>query len=338
LKIAIAAAILGTGIAAMFSAHGKIISNNAVIATNLVSLRTPIDGMVSELPDRAGVVVAKGALIAHIENLRVNDEHLVDLRAHQTRVEADLKAARDNRADLLSLQSDLIRRDEIHIKVNGERLASLVNEAGKAHAALTAKEAQAQNDVDRHLPPLEASGIVSKAEMHRLRSVLGARQDVAARPARRAAHRGRSCRQRSPHRDDRRNGQNLFRSTRGSNRNGDFQSRQDYRDAETHETQSRLAAEQKRIEVLRFASIVAPSASMSWKLGAADGERLGTGDMVAEIVDCNAPFLLAAIPQDRFSDVEAGGTRAISLIRRTYRAKRHGCFGHRAQRTDAGQH
>jgi multidrug resistance efflux pump len=179
LKIAIAAAILGTGIAAMFSAHGKIISNNAVIATNLVSLRTPIDGMVSELPDRAGVVVAKGALIAHIENLRVNDEHLVDLRAHQTRVEADLKAARDNRADLLSLQSDLIRRDEIHIKVNGERLASLVNEAGKAHAALTAKEAQAQNDVDRHVP-LEASGIVSKAEMHRLRSVLGARQDVAA--------------------------------------------------------------------------------------------------------------------------------------------------------------
>jgi multidrug resistance efflux pump len=179
LKIAIAAAILGTGIAAMFSAHGKIISNNAVIATNLVSLRTPIDGMVSELPDRAGVVVAKGALIAHIEKPRVNDEHLVDLRAHQTRVEADLKAARDNRADLLSLQSDLSRRDEIHIKVNGERLASLVNEAGKTHAALTAKEAQAQNDVDRHVP-LEASGIVSKAEMHRLRSVLGARQDVAA--------------------------------------------------------------------------------------------------------------------------------------------------------------
>jgi HlyD family secretion protein len=52
---------------------------------------------------------------------------------------------------------------------------------------------------------------------------------------------------------------------------------------------------------------------MIWKLGAADGERLGTGDMVAEIVDCNAPFLLAAIPQDRFSDVEAGGTEQFRL-------------------------
>ena len=46
---------------------------------------------------------------------------------------------------------------------------------------------------------------------------------------------------------------------------------------------------------------------MIWKLGAADGERLGIGDMAAEIVDCNAPFLLAAIPQNRFSNVEIAG-------------------------------
>ena len=52
---------------------------------------------------------------------------------------------------------------------------------------------------------------------------------------------------------------------------------------------------------------------MIWKLGAADGERLGTGDMAAEIVDCNAPFILAAIPQDRFSDVEAGGLAQFRL-------------------------
>jgi len=82
----------------MFSAHGKIISNNAVIATNLVSLRTPIDGIVTALPDRARAMVAKDALIAPIENPRVNDEHLADLRAHQTRAEADLKAAKDNRS------------------------------------------------------------------------------------------------------------------------------------------------------------------------------------------------------------------------------------------------
>src|ERR1700730_7028179 len=91
--------------------------------------------------------------------------------------------------------------------------------------------------------------------------------------------------------------------------------------AEANETQSRLVAEQKRIELLRSANVVAPSSGMIWKLGAADGERLGTGDMVAEIVDCNAPFLLAAIPQEVFG-YRNRRNRAISLIRRTYRAKR----------------
>ena len=52
---------------------------------------------------------------------------------------------------------------------------------------------------------------------------------------------------------------------------------------------------------------------MIWKLGAANGERLVTGDMAPDIVDCNAPFLLAAIPQDRFSDVEVGGLAQFRL-------------------------
>lgn len=43
--------------------------------------------------------------------------------------------------------------------------------------------------------------------------------------------------------------------------------------------------------------------------------------MAADIVDCNAPFLLAAIPQDRFSDVEVGGLAQFRLA------------GERAERT-----
>jgi multidrug resistance efflux pump len=113
LKIAIAAGVLGAGGAAMLSGHGKIASNNAVISTNFVSLRTPIEGIVSGLPNRVGSMVAHGALIAHIENPRVNDEHLVDLREHQTRVAADLKGAEADRAALLNLQTDLVRRDAI---------------------------------------------------------------------------------------------------------------------------------------------------------------------------------------------------------------------------------
>ncbi|MGH6867705.1 MAG: HlyD family secretion protein [Methylocella sp.] len=317
LKIAIAVAVLGAGIAASLSGHGKIPSNNAVISTNLVSLRTPIEGTVSGLPQRVGSMVARGALIAHIENPRVNDEHLVDLRAQQTRVDADLKGAEANRAALLTLTSELVRRDAVHTKVNSERLGDLVEEAKKTMASLTVKQAQAQNDVDRRLP-LEASGIVAKAEMHRLRSTLEvARQDAAAQAARLAALRT----------EAEAAAQGLLSDTAGGTDKSYSAQRADEiaiqlaslsraiaaLAAEASQTKSRLAAEQSRIDLLRSADVVAPSAGMIWKLGAADGERLGIGDMAAEIVDCGAPFLLAAIPQDRFSDVEVGGLAQFRL-------------------------
>lgn len=317
LKIVIAAAVLGSGVAATLSGHGRIASNNAVISTNLVSLRTPIEGIVSGLPKRVGSMVARGALIAHIENPRVDDQHLVDLREQQKRVEAELRGAEANRTALLDLRTELVRRDAIHTKVNSERLASLVDEAEKTEAALAIKQAQAQNDVDRRLP-LEASGIVAKAEMHRLRSALeAARQEAAAETARLAALRT----------EAKAASQGVLTGTTGGTDKTYSAQRADEiaieisalnktiatLTAQADETKSRLAAEQHRIDLLRSADIVAPSAGMIWKLGAADGERLSTGDMAADIVDCEAPFLLVAIPQDRFSDVEARGVVQFRL-------------------------
>jgi multidrug efflux pump subunit AcrA (membrane-fusion protein) len=115
-KIAVAVSVFGAGLAAMLSGHGKITSNNAVISTNLVALRAPIEGTVSSLPNRVGSMVAPGALIAHIENPRVSDEHLVDLREHQARVEAEIKASEANRATLLNLQGELVHRDVTHTR------------------------------------------------------------------------------------------------------------------------------------------------------------------------------------------------------------------------------
>lgn len=55
--------------------------------------------------------------------------------------------------------------------------------------------------------------------------------------------------------------------------------------------------------------------------GGADGKRLGTGDMAADIVDCNAAFLIVAIPRIRFSEVEIGGLAQFRLSgERTERA------------------
>ncbi|HXW71399.1 MAG TPA: HlyD family efflux transporter periplasmic adaptor subunit [Methylocella sp.] len=317
IKIAIASAIFGVGLTAIFSGHGKIASSNAVISTNLISLRTPIEGTVTSLPRRAGAMAERGALIAHIENPRVNDERLVDLREQQTRLVAELQGAETNRAAWIGLAAELANRDAMHTEANSERLQDLVEEAEDVRAALVTKQAQAENDVDRRLP-LEASGVVAKAEMHKLRSGVDlARQETAAQTARLAALRAEAKAAARGVLIAAGAGTDRSYSAQRADEIGIELSRLDRTiailSASVKETRARLDAEERRVSLWRSADITAPSNGMIWKLGASDGERLGIGDMTAEIVDCAAPLLLVAIPQDRFTDVEIGGLARFRL-------------------------
>ena len=44
-----------------------------------------------------------------------------------------------------------------------------------------------------------------------------------------------------------------------------------------------------------------------------NGERLGTGDTVLSTIDCNRPFLLASVPQDRVPEVDLHGRAKLRL-------------------------
>ena len=79
------------------------------------------------------------------------------------------------------------------------------------------------------------------------------------------------------------------------------------------EARDRLASERQRLSRLQGAALTAPVDGMVWRIGASDGERLAVGDMVVDLVDCRAGFILASIPQDRFGDVEIGGVARFRL-------------------------
>lgn len=83
--------------------------------------------------------------------------------------------------------------------------------------------------------------------------------------------------------------------------------------AEAKATQARLEDEERLAALVRSADLVAPVGGMIWRLGASNVERLGVGDMAAELVDCGAPELLVAVPQDRFSDIKIGGVARYRL-------------------------
>jgi multidrug resistance efflux pump len=76
--------------------------------------------------------------------------------------------------------------------------------------------------------------------------------------------------------------------------------------ADIAETAARLQSEEERVSRLQSAPLPAPTSGIIWKLEASDGERLGTGDTVAQIVDCDRTFIIASLAQRYFPDIVVG--------------------------------
>ena len=68
--------------------------------------------------------------------------------------------------------------------------------------------------------------------------------------------------------------------------------------------------------------MVAPNSGIIWKLNASSGERIGAGDTVAQIVDCDAAFIIAEVPQNRVPNIEVGSEAEFRLSGDS--VKRHG--------------
>jgi multidrug resistance efflux pump len=61
------------------------------------------------------------------------------------------------------------------------------------------------------------------------------------------------------------------------------------------------------------AELDSPISGLLWKLDAITGERVGTGDSIAESIDCEQAFVLVEIPQDRIPDLAAGAQARVRL-------------------------
>jgi multidrug resistance efflux pump len=316
IKLSVAAAVLGIGAFALYSRQGYVASNNAVVSAELVSIRAPIDGIVSGHVGGVGTKVHRGETIAVVTDPWFDDQRLTDLRATLERLERQKKNAEDDKAGLIGMAAKLEERVSTHTKANAERLRGLVAEAEKALAALVARQNQAQFDVDRQVP-LQSSGVVSRAEAQRKVSALeAAKQDTAAQQGRLASLRAEAeaatAGVLSSHGgidvsySAQRIDQITIEVANLTRLIADF-------GAEAETTAARLADEERRAARMREARLTAPVSGIVWRQGTSDGERIAKGDTAIEIVDCAETVLLVAVPQDRFADIELGGTAKFRL-------------------------
>jgi multidrug resistance efflux pump len=316
LKIAIVFLVVATGTYAVWSAQGFVVSDNAVVSAYVVSLRTPIEGYVSGSPTQVGSEIGRGDVLATVINPRVDDQRLADLQDRVQRLILEKSAIARQRETLDATRQDLLRRAEAYRGAVLARLSGQIEAAGKTLEAKTAESEQAKHDYARKVE-LARSGTASAADLDKARYVFEALDGqarslvgllAAVRAEQDAATHGVMI--------DAGGNDVVYSAQRADElriRIAELDRAYDTATADGEEASARVALEARRIGLLRSASMAAPSDGMVWKVGSSDGERLGTGDTTAQLIDCGAAFLVAAVPQSAYTDVVLGGEARFRL-------------------------
>lgn len=320
LKLAAAFAAVATSAYAMWLQEGFVASDNAVVSAYVVALRTPIDGNVTERQTAVGQEVAQGAVLATVTNPLMNDQHLQDLRDQLHGLGLQHAAFLRERDALRATLADLQKRVETYRQALVARLSGQLTAARMSLVADLAQLAQARSDYARQTE-LARTGVASQATLDRSRASFDQLEATTEAQAGQLASTQAQLDAATLGVTTDQGANDVAYSAQRSDeirvRLADLERELDSKAAEQEVTRAQLDSEQKRIALLHSAKMTAPSAGMLWKVGATKGERLGTGDMAAELVDCRSAFLLATIPQSAYSHIMLGGVARFRLSSET---------------------
>ena len=168
-KILGALALVGVGTYAVAADQVAIATDNAVVSAYAVTLRTPIEGVVSGAALRIGQSINRGVVIAKVENARTDDQHLVDLQGHLERVRATLEATTTEIEALEKLQSNLRDRSQDYVSAIKARLSGSALEAKNLLESAIVKRDMAGRTLAR-LSSLADRGITTTAELDKAQS------------------------------------------------------------------------------------------------------------------------------------------------------------------------
>lgn len=316
IKVGIAGSLLVGTTGAVLVGQGHVTADNAVVSAYVLSVRSPIQGQVSMLQLHVGDMVGEAMLLAHVSDERVSDERLVEFRSELARGQAEHTAFEVQRRELIELRAALAARSEEYRTAQVAYTLASSDEAAASLSGAALRLELARRDMVRKVS-LGRSGDVSVAAVdHATLDAHTAETDVTSQTARLAYLRTRQAAA----------AQGIFLDS-GANdvsystqrideinlRLTDINRADGGLGAGKVSTEARLAAEERRFAALSDAELKFPTRGMIWKLGVSNGERVSTGDTLAQVIDCEASFIVAAISQRDFSLVELGSLARFRL-------------------------
>lgn len=286
-------------------------STQAVVNARVVSIRSPIDGLVSERAANmeVGTSFKQGAALLTIHNRRVDQSHLDALQRAEADVE-DALAVLDAKHEVLQQRIKLERHQIESFRNN--RITQLEQRVSAFDADITAALAASQTasaDVTR-AEALHRKGVMTTAEFDRRAS--------AGTSAREKVERLRRERQ-------------VAQVELGALRTGTFvgdsyndvpQSAQRLQDDELmlaevearrkvtqvrlEELKGRVAEEVKRQELLSKSLIRVPQSGRVWEVLVTPGETVSRGQVLLKMLDCSQFLVTASVSEDVYQRLWIG--------------------------------
>lgn len=295
----------------------KVQSANAIFNARVVYLNSPLEGVVSEVFKPAGSMVSMGEPLIGINNPRVGDQLLEELKGQKQTLSERLAGLLRQQASLVAMQADLRARVNLHTSHESARLDHQIAEAQAQALAQqgTVNELSLTLDKNRRLL---AEKFISQVEFDRSRFALavGESQLLAINARIRALESEKAALA---------SGVYL-----GQGRNDVPYTQQKLEDisvqligleADSDESRARLAAlqsqidaEQTNLQMLRQATLAAPFNGLLWRQYFPVGADVVLGTRLAALVDCSDLFVEAAVPDKDLAVLAEGGLVTYRLL------------------------
>ena len=291
-------------------------SAHAVVSAPRISLRTPIAGVVAGGALRLGASLAEGAAVVRIANPRLSYRTRDGLRAREAILAAQYAAGEVRRAALAAMHRALTDRADLHAQIMGSRLDADIANADAILAIRISQQVLAQRDFARRRL-LAATGVVPPAELERSESAfaIAASAVDAQIAARDSLHAQRAAIAKGVFAEPGAN-EASYAAQRADEvwlRLAELDQAQASLQSELAEAQMQSGQEAEELGRLGAITIVSPVDALVWRSGAAPGDVVASGDVVAELVDCGRVVVVAPLAQADSGSVEIGGTARILL-------------------------
>lgn len=317
LKVGAGILLVGAGLYVIVGEQMAGVSADAVVNAQVVTVRAPVDGVISLQVRNLGTRVVADEPLGTITDPRPDELRLTDLRQTLAHAETDLRRLEDLINALVASRTAYARQAEDYAAGRTRQVEARLAEATAALEAAQARLREAEATM-RRATDLSRQGIQTAADFNRARAAfeVGGQEVEAARnrvlyltieaeAARRGVFLGDSY-------NDAPSSQQRVREL--DQRIGELSAEVRERNRRIAQLEAAVAEERVRLARYREARLLSPAPGMLWEIVTGNGEYVRRAQDVLRLVDCTTTMVTASVRESVYNRLKVADPVQFRLL------------------------